>query len=233
MYTYKYPHAALTADCVVFGFDGWSLKVLLIQRAKGPYESFWAFPGGFMEMEETTEECARRELCEETGLVVSGLRLFGVFSDVGRDPRERVVSVGYYALAKEVEVEGGDDAAQAQWWEIDRVPPMAFDHRTMLRQALRQMRRDIHFEPVGFELLGERFTLGEVQRLYESVLGVRFDRRNFCKKMLQTGVLKAAEAEASVGEGEGKEWPVGRRGRLYCFDREGYEHMKGGFRLEF
>jgi len=194
-YTYEYPHPAVTTDCVVYGFDGRELKVLLIQRGIEPYKGMWAFPGGFLRMTETAEECAIRELMEETRLHLTHLKQFHTFSEVNRDPRERVITIAYYALAPKTDVEGGDDAASAQWFAIDDVPHLAFDHDYILRKAMKQLREDIHFEPVGFGLLGEQFTMSELQRLYESILGVHFDRRNFHKKMLQTGILEEVEEE--------------------------------------
>ena len=194
-FTYKYPHPAVTADCVVFGFDGQQLEVLLIQRGNDPYKGMWAFPGGFLEMDETIEQCALRELSEETGLKLEFMKQLGVFSDVHRDPRERVISVAFYALAKSGDVQGGDDAALAKWFAINDVPHLAFDHDYMLRQAMRKIKEDIHFEPVGFGLLNDEFSIAELQRLYEAILGVHFDRRNFYKKMLQTGILEEVDGE--------------------------------------
>ena len=196
-YTYKYPHPAVTTDCVVFGFDGKELKVLLIERGLDPYKGMWAFPGGFLRMDETAEECARRELKEETGLGLTKVRELGTFSGVNRDPRERVISIAFYSLARHSDVKGGDDAANARWWAIDDVPQLAFDHDYILRKAMKRIRQDIHFEPVGFDLLDEHFTIAELQRLYESILGVQFDRRNFYRKMLQTGVLEEVEENES------------------------------------
>ena len=192
-YTYKYPHPAVTTDCVVFGFDGKELLVLLIQRGLDPYKGMWAFPGGFLRMDETAEECAKRELKEETGLELTKVRELGTFSGVNRDPRERVISIAFYSLARHSAVKGGDDAAKAKWWAIDDIPQLAFDHDYILRKAMKRIRQDIHFEPVGFDLLDEQFTIAELQRLYESILGVQFDRRNFYRKMLQTGVLEEVE----------------------------------------
>ncbi len=194
-YTYKYPHPAVTTDCVVFGFDGKELKVLLIERGQDPYKGMWAFPGGFLRMDETAEECARRELKEETGLELTRVRELGTFSDITRDPRERVISIAFYSLARHSAVKGGDDAAKAKWWAIDDIPHLAFDHDYILRKAMKRIRQDIHFEPVGFDLLDEQFTIAELQRLYESILGVNFDRRNFYRKMLQTGVLEEVEED--------------------------------------
>ena len=143
MYTYKYPHPAVTADCVVFGYDGGALKVLLIERGQDPCKGMWAFPGGFMEMDETAEECAVRELREETGLEVQHVRQVGAFSAVHRDPRERVITIAFYTLTRQSEVRGNDDAARARWWDLDEVPQLAFDHDLILRQALQRLRQDL------------------------------------------------------------------------------------------
>ncbi|MBQ9473948.1 MAG: NUDIX hydrolase [Bacteroidales bacterium] len=194
-YTYKYPHPAVTTDCVVFGFDGQQLKVLLIERGGEPYKGMWAFPGGFMAIDESAEECALRELREETGLEITYIKQLGAFSAVNRDPRERVVTIAFYSLARQSEVRGGDDAASARWWAIDEVPQLAFDHDYILRQAMKRLRQDLHFEPVGFGLLDERFTMPELQSLYESILGIQFDRRNFYKKMMQTGILHEVDTD--------------------------------------
>ena len=197
-YAYDYPHPAVATDCVVFGFDGHELKILLIERGVEPFKGLWAFPGGFLRMDETAEQCALRELKEETGLNLHYLKQLGAFSDVNRDPRERVISIAFYALANKEDVKGGDDAARAQWFALNEVPRLAFDHDYILRKAMQKLREDIHFEPIGFDLLGESFTMPELQRLYEAILGVHFDRRNFHKKMLQTGILDEMDDDQNV-----------------------------------
>ena len=194
-YTYEYPRPSVATDCVVFGFDGRELQVLLIERGNDPFKGYWAFPGGFMNMDESAESGALRELQEETGLVINVLKQLGAFTDVNRDPRGRVVSIAFYALVRPSEVTGGDDASEARWFALDDVPRLAFDHDYILRKAMQQLRKDIHFEPIGFELLNKSFTMSELQRLYEAILGVRFDRRNFEKKMLQTGILQLNEED--------------------------------------
>ena len=134
-FTYKYPRPALTADCVVIT-KGEMPEVLLIQRGDEPYKGQWAFPGGFMEMDETMEECAIRELKEETGLELSELHQIGVYSKVDRDPRGRTVTVAYLAVVDStIAVEGQDDAAKAEWWPLTTPPPLAFDHEDILKDA--------------------------------------------------------------------------------------------------
>ena len=135
-YTYKYPRPAVTADCVVITKEA-EPKVLLIQRGGEPFKGCWAFPGGFMNMDETTEQCAIRELEEETGLQVSNVILIGAYSKVDRDPRGRTISVAYLAIVdSSLEVTGQDDAAKAEWWPLSALPQLAFDHEEIMRDAI-------------------------------------------------------------------------------------------------
>ena len=225
-YTYKYPHPSVTADCVIFGFDGVDIKVLLIQRGIEPFKGKWAFPGGFMKIDETAEECARRELEEETGLKDASVEQFHTFSDVNRDPRERVITVAHYALVRLSEVKGGDDAASARWFAMEEVPSLAFDHDRILRMAVNRLKERICFEPIGFELLPEVFTMTELQNLYEAILEVKFDRRNFYNKMLKLGILAEAEPRPANASR--------RTPTKYRFNAAKYAELKQkGFRLEF
>lgn len=143
MYTYKYPHPAVTADCIVFAHDGADTKLLLIERKREPCKGRWAFPGGFMNIDETAEAAAMRELEEETGLRVTDIHQVGAFSKVDRDPRERVVTVAFYTVIDHpAEVKGSDDAARARWFSIDDLPPLAFDHDEILQRAVAMMKAD-------------------------------------------------------------------------------------------
>lgn len=135
-YTYKYPRPAVTADCVVITREA-EPKVLLIQRDGEPFKGCWAFPGGFMNMDETTEACAIRELEEETGLKVSDVHQIGAYSKVDRDPRGRTITVAYLAIIdKQMEVQGQDDAAKAEWFPLSDLPSLAFDHSDIIRDAI-------------------------------------------------------------------------------------------------
>lgn len=226
-YTYKYPRPSVTTDCVIFGYDTKEgLSVLLIKRGIEPFKDHWAFPGGFIKMDEDAETGARRELREETSLETTHIEQFGCFSEVNRDPRERVITIAYYALVKKSEVVGGDDASEAHWFPIDNVPPLAFDHDRILRVALKTLKEKIHFMPIGFELLPSVFTMPQLQELYESILEVKFDRRNFSNKMLKLGMLTV------VGErpkNAGTRIPI-----TYKFNEDNYNELKSkGFRLEF
>ena len=135
-YTYKYPRPAVTADCIVITEET-DAKVLLIQRGDEPYKGCWAFPGGFMNMDETTEQCALRELEEETGLKVAELHQIGTYSKVDRDPRGRTITVAYLAIIeKPISVAGQDDAAKAEWWPLSSLPQLAFDHDEIMADAI-------------------------------------------------------------------------------------------------
>ena len=136
-YTYKNPHPSVTTDCVIFGFDGKDLNILLVERGLEPFKGSWALPGGFLKMDETVEECAKRELMEETNVSNVFLEQFHTFSAVDRDPRERVITIAFYALVKpsDYEVIGGDDAAQAEWFNQNELPPLAFDHEDVINMA--------------------------------------------------------------------------------------------------
>ena len=135
-YTYKYPRPAVTADCIVITREA-EPKVLLIQRGGEPFKGAWAFPGGFMDIDETTEKCAIRELEEETGLRVSDIKQIGAYSKVDRDPRGRTITVAYLTIIDEpIAVTGQDDAAKAEWWPVDALPPLAFDHDEIMADAM-------------------------------------------------------------------------------------------------
>lgn len=192
-YTYSYPHPAVTTDCVIFGFDGSKLNVLLVERGIEPFKGSWVLPGGFMKIDETAEECAARELKEETGLEPSYMEQLSAFSGVNRDPRERIVTIAFFALVRTSDVLGGDDAADARWWSIDELPPLAFDHEEILAQAIKVLREKVRVEPISFQLLDEEFTMPELQSIYEAILGVNFDRRNFSKKVLSLGIAEPIE----------------------------------------
>ncbi len=225
-YCYRYPHPSVTTDCVIFGFDGTQLQVLLVERGIEPYRGCWAFPGGFVKMDESCEQGASRELQEETGLTGAYIRQFHTFSEPHRDPRERVITVAYYALVRKTEVRGGDDARLAAWFSLEQVPQLAFDHDQILRTALRELRQQIHFEPIGFELLPEKFTIKQLQLFYEAILEVKFDRRNFYNKMRHLGILTQLE--------ETDPQSTHKPAYLFRFNRQRYEELKlKGFRLEF
>lgn len=226
-FNYQYPRPAVTVDCVVFGFDEGDLKVLLIQRGIEPFKGAWALPGGFVQMDESLDEAARRELGEETGVTDLFLEQLYSFGRVDRDPRERVVSVAYYALINlnEQSIKASSDAANAGWFNLDDVPNLAFDHQTILETGIARIRGKVRYQPIGFELLPEKFKLSQLQHLYEVILACQLDKRNFRKKLLRMKVLEELdEIEKDVAH---------RAARLYRFDKTKYEDLiKKGFHFD-
>lgn len=226
-HTYDYPRPALTVDAVVFGLDEEDLKVLLIQRDLPPFAGRWALPGGFVRMDENLEDAVQRELQEEAGLHDVFLEQLYTFGAPDRDPRGRVVSVAHYALVRlqDHAVRAATDARNAAWFSLDDLPPLAFDHDRIVQMAHQRLRSKLRYQPIGFELLPEKFPLRELQRLYELVLDRPLDKRNFRKKILAMGVLKELkEVEQDVSH---------RAARLYRFDKRRYDQQtRRGFNFE-
>lgn len=226
-HTYEFARPALTVDIVVFGLDEEELQVMLIQRDLPPFEGQWALPGGFVRVEETLDDAARRELAEETGLKDIYLEQLYTFGTVERDPRERVVTVAYYAL---VNLEGHDvqastDACNAAWFPVSDLPELAFDHQTILDAAHDRLRGKVRYQPIGFELLPDRFTLRQLQHMYEVILDRELDKRNFRRKVLAMEIVKETkEIEKDVAH---------RAARLYRFDKRTYDRLtQQGFNFE-
>ena len=226
-FKYEYARPALTVDCVVFGLDEVDLKVLLIERDLPPFEGKWALPGGFVRVDESLDDAALRELEEETGLKKVFLEQLYTVGELNRDPRERVVTVAYYALVRlsSHKVQAATDARQALWFAIDDLPKLAFDHDKILKMAHERLRGKVRYQPIGFELLPQKFTLRQLQHLYEVVLDRELDKRNFRKKILGMEILEELdEVETDVAH---------RAARLYRFDKRAYKDMtKQGFNFE-
>jgi 8-oxo-dGTP diphosphatase len=226
-HTYQFARPALTVDIVVFALDQNDLQVMLIQRDLEPFAGRWALPGGFVRVDEPLDTAAARELREETGLVDIFLEQLYTFGEVDRDPRERVVTVAYYAL---VNLEGhtvaaNTDARNAAWFPVNDLPKLAFDHRRILDAALERLRGKVRYQPIGFELLPEKFTLRQLQHLYEIILDRPLDKRNFRKKVLGMGILKETdEIEKDVAH---------RAAQLFRFNKPAYDRLaKRGFDFE-
>ena len=230
-----YWHPALTTDAVVFGFDGVGLNVLLIQRGLEPYEHMWALPGGFMrEDDKSARDCAYRELNEETNVNDIFMEELQCFSDKYRDPRERVITIAFFALVvkDKYQIMGGDDARVAKWFPVKDLPALAFDHKDIIETALERLRQRIHFEPIGFHLLDKEFTMPQLHNIYIAILDPPEDdtklrdRRNFNKKMLKLGYIKETGKKVTGNPH--------RSPKLYTFDEEAYQRAKKiGMRLEF
>ena len=226
-YKCKFARPALTVDIIVFALDEDDLKVMLIQRDIEPFAGQWALPGGLVRIEETLDEAARRELEEESGLKNIFLEQLYTFGDVDRDPRERVVTVAYFALVNLVghDVKASTDARNAAWFAIGDLPALAFDHEHILENALDRLRGKVRYQPIGFELLPPKFSLRQLQHLYEVVLDRELDKRNFRKKILDMDILvELDEIEKDVAH---------RAARLYRFQKKKYDRkIRKGFNFK-
>jgi 8-oxo-dGTP diphosphatase len=182
-YCYQYPHPAVTTDVVLFTIRDDQLQLLLIKRGNPPFEGSWALPGGFVDIDEDLHECASRELAEETGVEGTYLEQLCTFGRPGRDPRERVISVAYLALAPaaKLAIKAGDDAAAAAWFPLGSLPALAFDHAEIIGAAHRRLIAKLDYSTIAFQLLPDTFTLGELQRVYEILVDAEIDKRNFRK----------------------------------------------------
>lgn len=167
-YTYKHPHPAITTDCVVFGYDGVKLNVLLIERGGEPFKGAWAFPGGFLNIDEDAPDGARRELAEETGLHIEHIEQLGAFTAPDRDPRERVISIAYFTLVRTSDVQPGDDAASAQWFPLNKLPDLAFDHKLIYEKALERLSHFIKLRTGEF--VSADFSYEEMDAIYYATL---------------------------------------------------------------
>jgi 8-oxo-dGTP diphosphatase len=195
----KAPAVRVAVDLVIFTVREGALQVLLIERGIPPFQGQWALPGGFVLDRETLEEAARRELEEETGLRDVYLEQLYTFGEPDRDPRGRTIAVAYCALPAPAEPRAATDAAKAAWYPASRLPKLAFDHAKILKSGLERLRAKVGYSTVGFELLPRQFTLPELQSLYESILERPLDKRNFRKKVLSLGLLKAEGQKRAAG----------------------------------
>jgi 8-oxo-dGTP diphosphatase len=220
-YCYSHPHPAVTTDIAVFTIRDEALQLLLIRRGRPPFEGAWALPGGFLDIDEDLDACATRELAEETGVRDIYLEQLRTFGAIGRDPRERVVSVAYLALAPATNLclQAGDDAAEARWFRLDALPELAFDHAEIIATAHRRLVAKLDYSTIAFQLLPETFTLGELQRVYETLVDAEIDKRNFRKWALALEQIEAT--------GETRRRGSHRPARLYRLtDRERVTYLK-------
>ena len=192
MYQYPYPHPAVTTDIVLFTIGQQQLKCLLIRRKHEPYKDSWALPGGFVGMDEDLEASALRELREETGITGVNLEQLHSFGRPGRDPRERVITIAYYALVPDtgLPIRAASDAGEVAWFGLDDSPPLAFDHEAIVAMARQRLVSRLHCSTIALQFMPEKFTLGELQGVYEIIQGGAVDRRNFRKRVLARHCLK-------------------------------------------
>ena len=191
-YTYEYPHPAVTTDIVIFTIRQDELKVLLINRGLPPYQGMWALPGGFVNLDESLEEGARRELEEETGVSDVYLEQLYTFGEPDRDPRERVITVAYYALVPtdEIDIKAGSDAEGVSWIGMQDLPELAFDHQDILDMAYERLSAKLDYSTIAFQFMPRDFTLSELQCVYEVILREPMDKRNFRKRILGLDVIE-------------------------------------------
>lgn len=206
----------MTVDSVVFAVDAAALKILLIRRRDEPFKGSWALPGGFIKMSEDLEAAAARELREEARVVPAHMEQLGTFGEPARDPRARTITVAYLALVRAAnhEPQPGSDAREARWFDVEQLPELAFDHADIIKVARARLRAKVRYSPIGFDLLPAPFTILELQRLYEIVVGRGLDKGNFRKKVLATGLLLPAGRTS-----------VGKPTTLYEFNRDEYERL--------
>ena len=191
-YTYQHPHPAVTTDIVIFTIRRQQLELLLIRRADEPFKDCWALPGGFVNIDEDLDRCALRELEEETGITGVYLEQLYTFGAPGRDPRERVISVAWYALIPpdRMNIRAASDAREVAWFEVRQLPPLAFDHKTIVEKAHQRLAAKLNYSTIALQFMPEKFSLSELQQVYESILGNQLDKRNFRKRVAALGCVK-------------------------------------------
>lgn len=218
----------VAVDAIVFGYQNNQLYVLLIQQKFGTQESYWALPGGLVKNDESLQEAVKRELKEETNVSVNYFeQLYTFGDDVNRDPRNRVISVAYFALVdpSKLTIKADSDAEHAQWFKINEVPSLAFDHNSILKKAIERLKAKLTYEPVGFDLLPKEFLFSELENLYCTILEKEIDRRNFRKKILSFEIIEETEQFGSSKSG--------RPAKLFKFNKLKYNGLtKKGFHFE-
>ena len=209
----------VAADCIIFGFDGKEMKVLLVRRSFEPEAGRWSLMGGFVKADESVNEAASRILRRLTGLTNIYMEQLACFGEVHRDPAARVVSIAYFALINIAEYSRQlNFEHEPRWFSMDELPDLIFDHADMVHLARQRLQQKVANHPIGFELLPSRFTLPQLQNLYEAIYESRLDRRNFSRKILSLGILKKLNE---------KEKGTSKKGAyLYIFDRKRYDKLE-------
>lgn len=217
----------LSVDCVIFGFEEAKLKVLLIKRSIEPSMGMWALPGGFIRYDEDINDASSRILYERSGVKGLFMQQLGAFGDVNRFPEKRVITIVYYAFVKpgQHNINAGPDASDANWFDVNELPELPFDHLYIIKTAIARLRSDVKFRPIGFNLLADKFPLLRLQELYEAIFGVKFDKPNFRRKIMKMNLLiELNEKQTGVAH---------RSARLYMFDKSRYDSLtEKGFIFE-
>jgi 8-oxo-dGTP diphosphatase len=218
---------ALSIDCMIFGFKKNDLDILLVQHGEGISKGKWALPGGWIKYNEGIDEAANRVLKELTGVSNIYLEQLRAFGETDRYPDKRVITIAYYALVKpeDYTLHAGFTAADAKWFKISEVPPLPYDHMRILQSGLSHLRHKVRHEPLGFNLLPKKFTLLQLQELYEAILQQKLDKPNFRRKLLKMNLLEVCkEKQTDVSH---------RAANLYRFDKRNYDRLREkGFNFE-
>ncbi|MCR4032797.1 MULTISPECIES: NUDIX hydrolase [Flavobacterium] len=224
----KLQNIRIAVDAIVFGYKNNGLYVLLIEQKFGSADKYWALPGGLVQNEESLSDAVIRELHEETNVQLNFMeQLYTFGDDIFRDSRNRVISVAYYALvdASNLEIKADTDAERVQWFKIDEIPSLAFDHNLILKKAIARLKSKLTYEPIGFDLLPDEFLFSDLENLYCTILEKEIDRRNFRKKILSYGILEQTDKIAPVKNG--------RPAKLFKFNKLKYSSLvKEGFHFE-
>ena len=224
----EYQKIKVAVDAIVFGYQNNQLYVLLIQQKFGTQESYWALPGGLVRDDESLQDAVKRELKEETNIAVNYFeQLYTFGDDINRDPRNRVISVAYYALVdpSKLNVKADSDAENAQWFQINEVPVLAFDHTNILNAAIDRLKAKLTYAPIGFDLLPKEFLFSELENLYCTILEKEIDRRNFRKKILSFEIIEETDRFSPIKSG--------RPAKLFKFNKKKYNDLlKKGFHFE-
>lgn len=218
----------VAVDAVVFGYESkGNLSVLLIKRGVDPYKNAWALPGGLVLEEESLETAVKRELKEETGVKIDYLEQLYSFGKPKRDPRNRVISVSYFALVRpnHFKIKADTDADEARWFPVNELPKLAFDHKTIFKTAEKRLKGKLLYQPIGFDLLSAEFPFSDLEHLYATILGQEIDRRNFRKKIMSFGFVEETNKLQKEGSG--------RPAKLFKFNKKKYDaFVDDGFHFD-
>lgn len=217
----------VAVDAVVFGYDEKRLSVLLIKRGVAPFKDSWALPGGLVMDDESLEDAVTRELKEETAVTIDYLEQLYSFGKPGRDPRNRVVSISYFGLVRpnHFKIKADTDAKEVQWFPINELPSLAFDHQMILDMAKDRLKAKLQYQPIGFDLLNKEFPFSDLENLYTTILEHKIDRRNFRKKILSFEIVEETDKIHQQGSG--------RPAKLFKFNKKKYDQLvQEGFHFE-